>query len=68
VNTYQANGNVNGAQPPSITNQGTVDDLYNQDITTPGFIRIPICGPAEAYKNWETVYFGGAESKNYPCN
>lgn len=59
---------MNGASPPSITNQQTVDDLYNQDITMPSFIRLPICGPEEAYKNWARTVTGGARSANYPCD
>jgi hypothetical protein len=68
VKTYQSNNGVNGASPPSIPNQQTVDDLYNQDITTPGFVRIHICGAEEAYKNWVGVQTGVDMSANYPCN
>ena len=70
VRTYQNNGNQNGAPAASYLNNPTINDLYNQDITTPGYIRIPVCGPNEAYQNWYNVQTGNGNATyaNYPCN
>jgi len=49
--------------------------LYNsavdQDITTPGYIVIPICSYNEAYNNWYSASISGNLDPNYstyPCN
>ncbi|KAH8882896.1 glycoside hydrolase, partial [Thozetella sp. PMI_491] len=51
VRTKQQNGKNTGA-PGRPTDPTLIDGLYNQDITTPGYIFIPVCSPLEAYTNW----------------
>ncbi|KAI1305442.1 putative necrosis-inducing factor-domain-containing protein [Xylaria venustula] len=69
VNTYQANGNTNGGGVPDIGNSGSVNELYNGDITTAGFIRIPVCTPQLAFYNWDTYQANSSMTSNpaYPC-
>ncbi|GFF43688.1 hypothetical protein IFM58399_07030 [Aspergillus lentulus] len=50
VRTDQQNGNQNGGAAADPSNSGTLEDLYNQDITTPGFIRLPVCSADFAFK------------------
>ncbi|KAJ9136984.1 Glycoside hydrolase family 18 protein [Coniochaeta hoffmannii] len=33
----------NGGKPTDLTNDGSLDDRMNQDVTTAGFILIPVC-------------------------
>lgn len=51
-----------------ITNPPTVRDLIDQDITTPGYIRLPVCGPAEAFKNWNDPQYSNTRYPTFPCN
>ncbi|KAK2875574.1 hypothetical protein FQN49_001598 [Arthroderma sp. PD_2] len=51
VNTYNQNGR-NGGKVADPDDPGTRDKLICQDITTPGFIRMPVCSPDTAYKSW----------------
>ncbi|KAI0968045.1 glycosyl hydrolases family 18-domain-containing protein [Xylaria arbuscula] len=69
INTYQANGNTNGGGVPDIGNSGTVNDLYSGDITTAGFIRIPVCTAQLAFYNWDTYQANSSMTSNpaYPC-
>jgi len=68
LNTYNSNGGSNGGSPPSVNDKKTIDNLYNEDITTPGYIRIPVCSPDEAYKNWVATQYKKPRSAHYPCN
>ncbi|CAK7233354.1 hypothetical protein SCUCBS95973_008566 [Sporothrix curviconia] len=43
VRTYQQNGNQNGGAPVDLTNTGSLSDLFDADVTTPGYVRIPLC-------------------------
>ncbi|KAF2008965.1 hypothetical protein BU24DRAFT_497543 [Aaosphaeria arxii CBS 175.79] len=66
VRTYLKNGGVNGGGLPDLTNDETINDLLNVDITTPGYIRIPVCSAADALQSWRTK--GSDTAENYPCN
>ncbi|ROW15174.1 hypothetical protein VPNG_03014 [Cytospora leucostoma] len=71
VKTYVANGNNNGASSADFTSSSTLDDLYNTDITTPGFIRIPVCSAEIAYTNWDALLnlnSSLSSAANFPCN
>jgi len=59
------NGNRNGAAAASILDNNTIDALMSQDITTPGYIRLPVCGYNEAVINWARA---NTSYDNYPCN
>ncbi|EGE06693.1 chitinase [Trichophyton equinum CBS 127.97] len=68
VNTYKQNGGRNGGKVADPSDAGTRERLVSQDIT-PGFIRVPVCGPDAAFKSWL-----GMNNKpdttleNYPCS
>ncbi|EJP62058.1 chitinase-like protein [Beauveria bassiana ARSEF 2860] len=67
VRTYKNNGNTNGA-PPADPRHINAEDLMKQDVTTPGFIRLPVCSPEMAFRAWDGP---GGDSRlktpNYPC-
>ncbi|KAF1835102.1 glycoside hydrolase [Decorospora gaudefroyi] len=65
VRTWVSNGRKNGAPMADLTNSGTMSNLLDLDVTTPGFIRIPICSPDRAFQSWKARK--GA-SPNYPCD
>ncbi|KAJ5759971.1 hypothetical protein N7520_007127 [Penicillium odoratum] len=66
VRTWKQNGKANGGGFADPTNQGTIDNLLDVDVTTPGFMRIPVCSPERAYKSWDTLKAGSGD--NYPCD
>ncbi len=49
VRIYQSNGNKNGAGVAKVSSGPTVHDLITGDISTPGYVRLPVCGPALTY-------------------
>ncbi|OAA60299.1 chitinase [Niveomyces insectorum RCEF 264] len=55
----------NGGPLPDLSDKDTVDSLMSSDITTPGFIRIPVCSADMAYKAWDSL--GRPSLPNYPC-
>jgi hypothetical protein len=62
-----ANGNQNGAPVADPANGATFTDLDNQDVTTPGFIRLPVCSPDMAFAAWSQSDGPSTEVANYPC-
>ena len=66
VRTYIQNGNANGGEQTDPTNSGSLDDLMDQDVTTPGFIRIPVCSPEIAFAAWSDTTIN-SDVENYPC-
>jgi hypothetical protein len=66
VRTYIQNGNKNGGGFSDPTNNGTIDNLLDVDVTTPGFMRLPVCSPERAYQSWDTAKAGSSD--NYPCD
>ncbi|KAK3312158.1 hypothetical protein B0H66DRAFT_578425 [Apodospora peruviana] len=75
MSTYIANGLKNGADPGSVdvTNPESADALYNMDITTPGFISLPVCSPQVAWKSWDASTGkvgapGKGSTPNWPCD
>ncbi|RAH55255.1 chitinase [Aspergillus piperis CBS 112811] len=66
VRTWIANGRENGASIADPTNHGTMSDLIDVDVTTPGFMRIPVCSPARAFQSWDTA--DKDSSPNWPCD
>ncbi|OIW30765.1 hypothetical protein CONLIGDRAFT_614022 [Coniochaeta ligniaria NRRL 30616] len=65
VRTYAANGNANGGKPTDPTDGGSLDDLMAADITTPGFIRLPVCSADMAWTAWDIV--SDKTTANWPC-
>jgi hypothetical protein len=66
LRTYIQNGNANGGAQTDPTNDGSIDDLINQDVTTPGFIRLPVCSPEMAFTAWSDTSIS-SDMANYPC-
>jgi hypothetical protein len=40
--------------------------MMKVDVTTPGFIRLPVCSPERAFKSWDTAKKGSSDY--YPCD
>ncbi|KAH8649114.1 glycoside hydrolase superfamily, partial [Xylariales sp. PMI_506] len=71
VNTYPTNGNQNGGGPPDLGDSATLNNLMNQDVTTPGYMRLPVCSAQMAYYNWDSIInlnSSLASAPNFPCN
>lgn len=66
VRTYLQNGKKNGGGYADVSNTGTIDNLLATDVTTPGFMRIPVCSPERAFVAWEKGKKGFSD--NYPCD
>lgn len=48
-------GRRNGGKPADSTDRGTMENLpLNGGVTTPGFIRLPVCSPEHAFQSWDT--------------
>ncbi|KAH8885958.1 glycoside hydrolase family 18 protein [Thozetella sp. PMI_491] len=65
VRTYIQNGNANGGAATDPTNGGSLNDLMDADITTPGFIRLPVCSGDMAWTAWSIV--SDKSVPNWPC-
>lgn len=65
VNTYISNGNANGGAIADPANSGTLDQLYDQNITAPGYVTIPVCSPDTAQA---AIAAKQSNVANYPCN
>jgi hypothetical protein len=65
VRTYKQNGEQNGGGIADPANSGTLEDMWNQDITTPGYVTIPVCSPATAEA---AISAKQSSVPNYPCN
>ncbi|KAK6222731.1 hypothetical protein LQW54_000912 [Pestalotiopsis sp. IQ-011] len=66
VRTWLQNGKTNGGGFADPTHGGTIDNLLNVDVTTPGYMRLPVCSPERAFRSWDTTSAGS--SANYPCH
>jgi len=70
VRTYKQNGDQNGGDLADPTDSGSFDSLVKDDITTPGYIRLPVCSETLARKSWENAdkTSGTRDKDNFPCN
>ncbi|KAM7212489.1 hypothetical protein V8F06_012111 [Rhypophila decipiens] len=75
INTWIANSMKNGAEPGSVDvdDRAAMDALFSQDLTTPGFVSLPVCSPGIAWKSWRESDGGvGSPGKgstpNWPCD
>ncbi|OQE95560.1 hypothetical protein PENNAL_c0002G07921 [Penicillium nalgiovense] len=70
VKTYKQNGNENGGGKADATDSGTFDALRKLDVTTPGFMRLPVCSETLARKSWEYSDKTDAtrDKEGFPCN
>ncbi|PWY81537.1 hypothetical protein BO94DRAFT_557986 [Aspergillus sclerotioniger CBS 115572] len=66
VRTWMGNGRQNGARVADPANPSTLAGLMDVDVTTPGFMRMPVCSPARALQSWKTAKKDS--SPNWPCN
>lgn len=66
MRTYEANNNKNGASAADPSDDKTLEALFDQDVTTPGFIRLPVCSAEKAHKAWEQPK-PDTSNPNYPC-
>jgi hypothetical protein len=68
--TYKQNGNENGGGKADATDSGTFDALRKLDVTTPGFMRLPVCSETPARKSWENSDKTDATrgKEGFPCN
>ncbi|KAJ5412524.1 uncharacterized protein N7487_006883 [Penicillium crustosum] len=55
VKTYKQNGNENGGGKADPKDPGTFDALKKMDITTPGFMHLPVCSETLARKSLENA-------------
>ena len=67
LRTYLQNGGKNGGGAPDPRNQGTMADLLQADITTPGYMRLPVCSPEKAFVSWDTLH-NRTSTDNWPCD
>jgi hypothetical protein len=61
-----ANGRKNGGGFADPSDRGTTDALMSVDLTTLGFVRLPVCGPELAFKAWD--WGVDNPTPNYPCD
>ncbi|KAK3398714.1 hypothetical protein B0T20DRAFT_411850 [Sordaria brevicollis] len=70
VRTWKKNGKKNLKYDDETVRDpresGNADDLLKVDITTPGYVRLPVCSPERAFQSWETSDKGSSD--NYPCD
>ncbi|KXX80357.1 hypothetical protein MMYC01_203268 [Madurella mycetomatis] len=68
IRTYESNGDRNGGPTAQISDKDTVYSLIDEDITAPGVINIPVCGPEEAFRNWNNPIYSSTRYSTFPCN
>ncbi|KAL4938844.1 hypothetical protein BDV06DRAFT_231514 [Aspergillus oleicola] len=66
VNTWRDNNEENTYKYADPTDPDTVRNLMNVDVTTAGYMHIPVCSAARAYQSWDTTSAGSSEF--YPCD
>lgn len=67
LNTWAQNGMQNGGKTADPSNSGTLSDLENMDIQTPGYVRLPVCTAATAKAAWSNPSRVDKTDPNYPC-
>lgn len=70
VKTYFANGQKNNGGAADPTNPNTFDSLTQGNITTPGYIRLPVCTETIARLSWENADKTESvrDQPDFPCN
>lgn len=70
VKTFKQNGETLGGGIADATDSGTFDALVKDDITTPGYIRLPVCSETRARKSWDNADLTDSvrDQAGYPCN
>ncbi|KAL4899490.1 hypothetical protein BDW74DRAFT_171529 [Aspergillus multicolor] len=66
VNTWVDNGEENGAGSADPEDRMTASNMIDVDVTTAGFMRIPVCSAERAFQSWDTTDKGSSD--NYPCD
>lgn len=65
VRTWKQNKKQNGSPPADPSKPAVLEQLLHDDITTPGFVRMPVCSADHARNSWSTT---SSSAKDYPCN
>lgn len=68
LRAYEANGSQNGWTKANPTNYQTLNDIIHHGVAAAGVWPFPVCGAAEADRNWATYKRRGVMSKHYPCD
>lgn len=70
VKTYLQNNKENGGGIADPPDSGTLDALVKEDITTPGYIRLPVCSETLARRSWDSADETKSvrDQDNFPCN
>ncbi|KAL5332613.1 hypothetical protein BJX70DRAFT_392853 [Aspergillus crustosus] len=66
VNTWRDNNEENTYKYADPTDPDTVRNLMNVDVTTAGYMHIPVCSATRAYQSWDSTSMGSSEF--YPCD
>ena len=66
VRTWVLHGRNNTGQFVDPFNNDTLTGLAQGDVTAPGFVRLPVCGPDVALDAWRSS--SANASTVYPCN
>ncbi|KAK6499976.1 hypothetical protein TWF481_010333 [Arthrobotrys musiformis] len=66
VRTWLHRGKTNEAGRIDFNDNSVRRQLAEADLTTPGIIQLPVCGPDRAFQSWKTSSQGS--SANYPCD
>jgi len=64
VNTWKDNGRINGGDPIDWV---TAENPGKLNVTSAGFVTLPVCSRQEAMSNWVMIHARG-KGKNYPCD
>ncbi|EFW98972.1 class 5 chitinase chi100 [Grosmannia clavigera kw1407] len=67
VRTYMQNNNQNGGRTADPSDPGSLEDLMNGDITTPGYIIMPVCSAEYAWANWKAHGAKPSGVNYWPC-
>lgn len=60
---------MNGGKIADPSDKSTLEELLKQDVTTPGFVRLPVCSPERAFDSWLGVNRKpDTSAPNYPCS
>ncbi|TQV98247.1 glycosyl hydrolases family 18 [Cordyceps javanica] len=70
VKTWLQNDKTNGGGDADPTDAGTLQGLRDEDVTTPGYIKLPVCNQVLARRSWANADdTESARGKDFfPCN
>lgn len=70
VSTWMQDGKNNDAKPADPTDPKVMSRLIEEDHTTPGYVRLPVCDENLALKNWKDSDDNKSlkTKDHFPCN